>query len=888
MRATWRATHVVVRALARDPLSRDLASFSTRRPRSDGLVAFDDVLGDSPRGRSPRARAAFVPPPPLPPARASPSSPHRLPHPPASPSPRRTLPSSQRPRPSDASVRRDDVAGAVCASWHPVRALCAVSVGRRAYLLDGVTGAILAAHRLPHPVLALAHAPAALGARLVAILADASAHVLHLEGVSRPRAGRVAAGTNDPASAPTNDRRAHVAFSGDERIPLVVFALPGDATLRAASLRGGGGGDGFSGGISEDSGFSGGDLGSLDGDGLGSFSDGQSSSTSPRGSSSGAGTSLSERMGFRSSGSSKTAAREKQQLLRVKGEHKKGPVAFVEGHPSRAIVFVGYEDGAIRAYDLRSKTCVGAGKAEKPPKGKGANDSNAPACAAALDRGGDGGDDALVVGDRAGALAIWPMGDMLLALAHVEAGGSAADALAIGGESQEDPGVRAAKAPANGGGFLLKPMPLAAAKTRPAVARGPGAPVLALAALPNGVGVATLAGVTSPALGGSRGGPLAAASAPAAFRVDAKTGFERTDDPSAWGIPPLPPSPRRVAVAAHPAQPRVAFVAVGKDDAHDHHPEAARGTPSPPFTVVLARRDPGGGGGRVAFEMVCPEHVAVASAAAPAPPPRRADAYALGDGASSSDLANIWRVDLADASGGALASGRLALPNPNPREAAAAAATAVSSYEPVRVERTRLRPDDASAAFLVSMRVRHPAGPPLRGDAPASRVMLVLAEDPAKAGGKVRLKTMDARDAAFAGENDATVCSLDADGRTVRARAVRSPDAERAAYAVEDREGNPAVAERLFEGPTNDSVTVVIAERARASRAGGGTFRVSAPTMRKKKPPPLLAAFSASPLYGGARLASPPRPRSRWRATSASFASRGSSASTSASRGFAR
>ena len=225
----------------------------------------------------------------------------------------------------------------------------------------------------------------------------------------------------------------------------------------------------------------------------------------------------------------------------------------------------------------------------------------------------------------------------------------------------------------------------------------------------------------------------------------------------------------------------------------------------------------------------------------------------------------------------------------SPREAAAAAAaTAVSSYEPVRVERTRLRPDDASAAFLVSMRVRHPAGPRLRGDAPASRVMLVLAEDPAKAGGKVRLKTMDARDAAFAGENDATVCSLDADGRTVRARAVRSPDAERAAYAVEDREGNPAVAERLFEGPTNDSVTVVIAERARASRAGGGTFRVSAPTIRKKKPPPPLAAFSASPLYGGARLASPPRPRSRWRATSASFASRGSSASTSASRGFAR
>ena len=267
-------------------------------------------------------------------------------------------------------------------------------------------------------------------------------------------------------------------------------------------------------------------------------------------------------------------------------------------------------------------------------------------------------------------------------------------------------------------------------------------------------------------------------------------------------------------------------------------------------------------------------------AAAPAPPPG-ARTYALGDGASR----RTWRTSGASTSRTRPESCERSPRAPGPTPGAAAATA--GSYEPVRVERTRLPPDDASAAFLVSMRVRHPAGPPLRGDAPASRVMLVLAEDPAKAGGKVRLKTMDARDAAFAGENDATVCSLDADGRTVRARAVRSPDAERAAYAVEDREGNPAVAERLFEGPTNDSVTVVIAERARRAR-GGGTFRVSVPTIRKKKPPPLLAAFSASPLYGGARLASPPRPRSRWRATSASFASRGSSASTSASRGFAR
>ena len=111
--------------------------------------------------------------------------------------------------------------------------------------------------------------------------------------------------------------------------------------------------------------------------------------------------------------------------------------------------------------------------------------------------------------------------------------------------------------------------------------------------------------------------------------------------------------------------------------------------------------------------MVCPEHAAAASAAAPRR--RRADAYALGDGASSSDLANIWRVDLADASGEPRER-RLALPNPNPREAGGGGGPPFP-HEPVRAS-ARARPDDASAAFLVSMRVRHPAGPLFAGTPP--------------------------------------------------------------------------------------------------------------------------------------------------------------------------
>ena len=73
----------------------------------------------------------------------------------------------------------------VNASWHPNRATCAVSVGRSVYLVDGATGAVLHVARTPLATLALAYAPAKLGARLCALLRDGSLHAVDFEDQTR-------------------------------------------------------------------------------------------------------------------------------------------------------------------------------------------------------------------------------------------------------------------------------------------------------------------------------------------------------------------------------------------------------------------------------------------------------------------------------------------------------------------------------------------------------------------------------------------------------------------------------------------------------------------------------------------------------------------------------
>ena len=102
----------------------------------------------------------------------------------------------------------------VNASWHPNRATCAVSVGRSVYLLDGATGAVLHSARTPIATLALAHAPANLGARLCALLRDGSLHAVDFEDATRAAA--------DAARAADDDETARAAGVG---------ALPFDQLL---------------------------------------------------------------------------------------------------------------------------------------------------------------------------------------------------------------------------------------------------------------------------------------------------------------------------------------------------------------------------------------------------------------------------------------------------------------------------------------------------------------------------------------------------------------------------------------------------------------------------------------------------------------------------------
>ena len=81
-------------------------------------------------------------------------------------------------------------------SWHPNRATCAVSVGRSVYLVDGATGAVLRVARTPLATLALAYAPAKLGARLCALLRDGSLHAVDFEDETRTAADAARSGMN--------------------------------------------------------------------------------------------------------------------------------------------------------------------------------------------------------------------------------------------------------------------------------------------------------------------------------------------------------------------------------------------------------------------------------------------------------------------------------------------------------------------------------------------------------------------------------------------------------------------------------------------------------------------------------------------------------------------
>ena len=303
--------------------------------------------------------------------------------------------------------------------------------------------------------------------------------------------------------------------------------------------------------------------------------------------------------------------------------------------PSEPIVVAAYVDGGIRAYDLKTQTAVAAlDRPSTPAASKTARREETPTCAAVLD-----GDDGcvVVVGDVAGRLRAW-RADAFVSGADAAFGGAAA---AFGGPIEPDDRVANAKAPV--------------ARVECAwetVASAGGAPVFTVSPLPGGEGVVALVGERR----GTR--DKRAISAPATFRVTASRGFgtddgdgtvARQNQNSSWGFPPLPPAAHRAHIASHPTQPRAAAVAVGVADGANgvestpgdasNEPTTVL-APSPPFTVFLASADSGASTGRRLCELTCPDHVPTASVAAPTPPPRPRHAWFLGGDA-------MWRVDLA-------------------------------------------------------------------------------------------------------------------------------------------------------------------------------------------------------------------------------------------------
>ena len=238
-------------------------------------------------------------------------------------------------------------------------------MGRRAYVLDGITGAILKQCRLPKPCSHMAYSPPRLGPpKLVAIFCDGS--LWSLEGFDPTEAAR-GGGIGDGA---TRFRRLHAPTVKDKRLalrrnargtmafcaspngpgaePLCIFAVVGEKELRFATIRRPGGGN--------------------DGASSGGFAD-ISPAVSPTSPLSNASDRTSDRT---------SAAHEPPVKLR--GEPKKTPIAFVCSHPDLSPrICAGYVDGTVRVYDLA--TCAVAAAFKIPPPIGAKRGTAAPTCA---------------------------------------------------------------------------------------------------------------------------------------------------------------------------------------------------------------------------------------------------------------------------------------------------------------------------------------------------------------------------------------------------------------------------------------------------------------------------------------------------------------------------
>ena len=708
----------------------------------------------------------------------------------------------QRPKPTQSvSVSKDDdLCGVVNVSWHPTRAQSAVAVGKNIYCIDGASGAVLSQIKTPIASVAIAHAPAVLGAQLCALLRDGSLHAVDFSsnnsGNGREMNNALANNTRRLHLPTVNvkkkgladpNRRGFVTFSLDVDVPWVVFALAGDVTLRAASLSH---------------------------DGSSDLSSPTSNSPTGFGSSSGS-SQLSSSPTSRSTSTSSFFGTKKPKyppgLLKIKNEHKK-PIACL-GSMSNQLgncVIAGYVDGSVRVYDLSTQTGVASfslplTRVSEKKRAKGVvhvpddvssptsgdvssptpKKSKVPPPPTGIVFLQSGGDQILCVADVAGRLTSWCTLPKI-PVAEVETG--------FGGGSNPEGTTSATDTHTSSlQSFGSKPLKKPTQPKKPKMKTGPGglplldllhgvhasdggAPVFQVGGLPDGGSVVLLAGVRSRTTGSAR-------SAVRTFTVNSRSGvFSRIDvgsnTPSS-SFPPLPPATHRVVLAAHPTQSRISVVASSSD-----------ASKSSSFAAFFALRADGTNRHSSVCDIHEVEHVSTMDTATARPPLRKGNVYYLGDANS------IWSVSLAD---GPKAARMVTLPVP-PQAAADAA--------PVRIQVAVTPNGDAEVTTTSPSSTL----PPSSHKRSVKEQFLVLSKSPnvshpsvatlVDGSSGVTVTRVPSRDAVFVGETKKCFAALDAEGVTIGVHSCETPSSRLAAYFL----GKPC--SRIFPGPTPNALSV--------------------------------------------------------------------------------
>ena len=691
-------------------------------------------------------------------------------------------------------------------------------MGRRAYVLDGITGAILKQCRLPKPCSHMAYSPPRLGPpKLVAIFCDGS--LWSLEGFDPTEAAR-GGGIGDGA---TRFRRLHAPTVKDKRLalrrnargtmafcaspngpgaePLCIFAVVGEKELRFATIRRPGGGN----------------------DGA---SSGGSANISPAVSPTSPLSNASDRTSDRTS-----AAHEPPVKLR--GEPKKTPIAFVCSHPDLSPrICAGYVDGTVRVYDLA--TCAVAAAFRIPPPIGAKRGTAAPTCAVCVrlpparhhhgggghhgwEGGGHGagggtvGEAAVAIGDATGRITLWPMRPGSV---YGGTGGTGVTGGGTGGGFGTDGGFGSddfddGSYPADGsssdprgdakGRKTAAEMVDEAQASPPDMNRRGACPVIALQTLPANGGIVALVGSFGSAAADDDD---AAECSTQAWRVEDDGGssfyirLARGGDGSYPRVPSLPPSATRACIATHPSQLKFSAVAVGtvhipgEERSRGEPAKNARGkrgsppAPSPPFTVFISEGAglvPAGVTADDAFtcELAAVRGVDVEATTSATPPARHREAFALGGDA-------VWAVDLSEGPGGKMKTRVPKAGDPDVASNDDGGVGGGGGGGGGRIDRyaRRLEHSPASSAFLIAS---GPAG------ASCDRIGAWKEGVPSPC-------VHAGRDATFVGNADACFSVLSVDGRTLSLFAVDSPKARMAAYALDGE------CDRVFRGPSPNAV----------------------------------------------------------------------------------